>query len=283
MKNHFTNKKEENLNDFQGLNSFQSIQRDFGLDKGFKSKKDLNIINISNVSGGYIAANNHVFDNIPNTVITRRILTESIKGTPMIRVGNGDLGLMVVAGVHGNELPPQIAAIHLIHKLYKLSLNNKLDGTVYIIPFSIPKSTMLNSRWFNGADLNRTTNVEGSLTNIIFKKIKELKLSSIGDFHSTAINSVPGKEGIFCTMRPSPESFHIGKYIADYTESEVLCYDNAGSAYKGALEDECNLEGIPSVTSEVLCPNGTADKISYERSLEQMESYLSYFKIISND
>jgi predicted deacylase len=103
------------------------------------------------------------------------------------------------------------------------------------------------------------------------------------DFHSTAINSMPGKEGIFCTMKPSPESFQIGKYIADYTKSEVLFYDRAGNAYKGALEDECNMALIPAVTCEVLSANGIAEKTSHERSLKQMGCYLSYFDIISND
>ncbi|MEA4956402.1 hypothetical protein SDC9_17879 [bioreactor metagenome] len=190
---------------------------------------------------------------------------------------------MIISGIHGNELPPQIAAINLIHKLYELDKEDKIFGTVYIIPFSSPKSTMVNSRWFDGVDLNRATCVDGSITNNILSKIKKLNLNSVGDFHSTSINSMPGKEGIFCTMEPSPESFQIAKYIADSTNSEVLFYKNAGNVYQGALEDECNIALIPAVTCEVLSPNGLAEKEAFEHSIDQMEHYLSYFGIISLD
>ena len=190
---------------------------------------------------------------------------------------------MVIAGIHGNEIPSQIAAINLIHKLVDIDKKDRINGTVYVIPFSAPKSTMVNSRFFNGVDLNRVVSLKDSLSNHILNKIKELKIKSVGDFHSTAPNSIPGKEGIFCTMKPSPESFQLGKYIANTIKTELLFYNNAGTAYQGTIEDECNMIGIPAVTCEVLSPNGIADKLTYERSLEQMVSYLSYFGIISSD
>lgn len=242
----------------------------------------MDITHISDTSGGYIAANCHIFDNIPKTSISREILKEAIKGTPLVRVGSTSPKVMVIGGMHGNELPPQIATVHLIHKLVDLDKNGELNGTVYVVPFSAPKSTMVNSRLFNGVDLNRVTSVEGSISNNILAKIKKLRVKSVGDFHSTAPNSMPGKEGIFCTMKPSPESFHLGKYIADSIMSELLFYNQAGNAYQGAIEDECNMIGIPAVTCEVLSYNGMADKNTFKRSLEQINSYLSYFDIISN-
>ena len=60
----------------------------------------------------------------------------------------------------------------------------------------------------------------------------------------------------------------------------ILNYTNAGESFKGALEDECNLNGIPAVTCEVLSPIGVADLKSSERSLTQMFSFLKYFKIL---
>jgi len=243
----------------------------------------LDISLISPISKGYISANFHIFDNIPNTSISKKILNEAIYGTPLVKIGDTAPKVMVISGIHGNEIPPQIATIHLIHKLINLHKRDKLCGSVYVIPFSAPKSTMINSRFFNGVDLNRASALEGSITNKILAKIRELKIKSVGDFHSTAPNSIPGREGIFCTMKPSPESYHIGKYISDSIESELLFYNEAGNAYKGAIEDECNMLKIPAVTCEVLSPNGIADKVSYKRSLEQMESYLTYFGIISED
>ena len=241
-----------------------------------EKKLDLNVIHISQKSGGYIAANQEVFDNIPNTIISRKILREATKGTPLIKFGDGGPCVMIVSGIHGNELPPQIASLILINELQNMQLN----GTVYVIPFSAPKATMYNSRWFDSDDLNRVSNIDGSLSNSIMKKIKELDIISVGDFHSTAPNSNPGKEGIFCTMKPSPESFLIGKYISDNTHCEALSYDHAGNAYQGAIEDECNILNVPAVTCEVLCPNGLINEEAYKKSLKQMKYFLSYFDII---
>lgn len=75
------------------------------------------IIHISRSSGGYIAANPNVFDNIPHTSFSREILKESIKGTPLIKFAFSSPRVMIIAGIHGNEIPPQIAAINLINKL----------------------------------------------------------------------------------------------------------------------------------------------------------------------
>lgn len=278
-------KNKDSSNEIQDIfesRTDQIDQREFESLNNSENLVDLGINHISHLSGGYIAANYNVFDNIPNTSISREILKKSIKGTPIIKLGSSSPKVMVIAGIHGNELPPQIAAMHLIHKLFGLDKEGNLNGTVYVVPFSAPKSTMINSRWFDGVDLNRVSTVEGSVSNSILNKIKELKIKSVGDFHSTALNSMPGKEGIFCAMKPSPESFHIAKYIADSIKSELLFYDQAGNAYQGAVEDECNIMGIPAVTCEVLSPNGVAETSTYKRSLEQMESYLSYFGIISN-
>ena len=132
----------------------------------------------------------------------------------MVKIGNGNPKIMIVAGVHGNELAPQIAALNLIEEIYDLNLESKkensnksFNGTVYVIPFASPKSTMDNSRYFDGIDLNRSSHLPHTITNLILKKAKKLEVSAIGDFHSSAPNSNPGKEGIFCTKVPCSKSY----------------------------------------------------------------------------
>ena len=61
--------------------------------------------------------------------------------------------------------------------------------------------------------------------------------------------------------------------------SEIISFDYAGSSYKGAIEDVCNLKGIPAVTCEVVCPFANVAAGSVEKSLSQMKSFLSYFGI----
>lgn len=207
-------------------------------------------------SGGFVSANHYLFKYIPKTPLSRYVLKEALKGTSIFKFGSGDLKLMLVSGVHGNEIPPQVASLLLMEKLF----NSDLNETVYIIPFTAPKSSMQNIRWFNNDDLNRSSAIYGTLTNTILKKAQELKIDSLADFHSTSINSNPGKEGVFCSLKPVCKSYEIGEYISHKLGSEIISFNMAGSSFKGALEDECNLSGISAVTCEVLSPQGYAEK-----------------------
>jgi predicted deacylase len=240
------------------------------------NKNNLELEIISKESGGFISANRNIFNNIELSDNSKFILNQAIKGTPMIKIGDSYPNLMLVAGVHGNELAPQISALKLIDKIFDAELN----GTIYIIPFASPKSTMDNSRYFDGIDLNRSTHLPNSITNIILKKAKELNVSAIGDFHSSAPNSNPGKEGVFCTQKPCDASFFIADYISKKVGSEKIIYPVAGIPFKGALEDEANLSQIPSVTCEVLSAIGYANERICERSYLQMIAFLEYFGMI---
>ena len=168
------------------------------------NKNNLELEIISSGSGGFISANNNIFNCINLSDNSKFIINQAIKGTSMLKIGNGSTKVMLVAGVHGNELAPQIAALNLIEHICDLDLNGKLNGTVYAIPFASPKSTMENSRYLDGIDLNRSAHLPHTVTNIILKKAKDLEVSAIGDFHSSAPNSNPGKEGIFSTALNYP-------------------------------------------------------------------------------
>ncbi len=238
----------------------------------------LDLKHISHETGGFISANKNIFNNINLTKNAKYILEESIKGTPIIKIGNNYPKVMIVAGIHGNELAPQISALNLIDQIYDLNLL----GTVYIIPFACPKASMMNSRYFDGGDLNRLAHKEGSISNLILKKAKELEVEAIGDFHSTAPNSNPGKEGVFCSEVPTMGSFNMAEFISKVTGSEKIVYQSAGIPFKGALEDESNLEGIPAVTCEVLSAIGYANERICNRSILQMKSFLQYFGLFDN-
>ena len=240
------------------------------------NKNNLELEIISHESGGFISANRNIFNNIDLSANSKFILNQAIKGTPMVKIGEGFPTVMLVAGVHGNELAPQIAALKLIDSIFNLELN----GTVYIVPFASPKSTMDNSRYFDGIDLNRSTHLPHSITNLILKKAKELNVSAIGDFHSSAPNSNPGKEGVFCTQNPCSNSFLIADFISKKVGSEKIIYPMAGIPFKGALEDESNLGQIPAVTCEVLSAIGYSNEKICKRSYMQMIAFLEYFDII---
>lgn len=234
---------------------------------------DVEMTYVSFLSRGYISKNKNLFEKIELTPFTRFVLQSTTYGTPIFKFGNSGKKILVLSGIHGNELAPQLACLSLLNELIGSDLNN----TVYVIPFASPKSTMNNERTFNSLDLNRSAHITNSLSNMIIQAVSELKIKFVGDFHSTAYNSNPGVESVFSSKNPSPESYLMAEYISEEVGSEVISFDVAGSSYKGAIEDVCNLRGIPAVTCEVVSPFASVGKGSFEKSLEQMKSFLTYF------
>ena len=234
---------------------------------------NLEMAYISDFSGGYISRNNHIMKNLELNRLTQFILEKCVYGTPIFKLGNGNNKILVLSGIHGNELPSQIANLKLMNSLVGRSINH----TLYFIPFASPKSSMNNERTLNGMDLNRSAHIKNSLSSLIVDAINDLNINFVGDFHSTAYNANPGIESIFSSKSPSPESFLIANYISRDVGSDVISFDFAGSSYKGAIEDVCNLKGIPAITGEVLCPFASAGEGTVERSFAQMKSFLDYF------
>ncbi len=230
---------------------------------------------ISNLSGGFVSKNTHIFNEIELNPLNKFILEKSVYGTPIFKLGDGGKKILILSGIHGNELPSQIANVRLLNEL----ANKEISDTIFFIPFAAPKASMENRRFFNSLDLNRAAHIENSLSNVIIKKIMELDIDFVGDFHSTAYNSNPGVESIFSTKSPTPESFLIANYIAHDIRCKIISLDFAGASYKGAVEDVCNIKGIPAITGEVLSPFSNVADGSVERSLLQMKSFLSYFGI----
>ncbi len=237
-------------------------------------KDDITIL--SKETRGRIDINENLMAYVPNGDTCTRLIKAARYGTPMIKIGDISPKIMLMSGVHGNELPPQIAGLWLAEELRKKDIN----GTVYIIPFALPDATMNNSRRFKGFDMNRSASKEDSASNRILKATDTLRVISIADFHATKPRSNPGIESVFCSKKPCPESFRIAKYITSATSSKVICHKNAGSLYRGAIEDECNLKGTAAVTCEVVSENCEVKPGSPERSYLQMVSYLKYFGMI---
>ena len=236
---------------------------------------DLEMSYVSNLSRGFISRNKNLLDELSLNPFTQFILEKSVYGVPIFRLGDGGSKILILSGIHGNELPPQIASIRLLTEMLDKDFNN----TLFFIPFASPKSTMFNERKFNSIDLNRSAHIKNSLSNQIIQAIEELEIDFVGDFHTTSFNSNPGFESIFSSKSPSSESFLIANYISKSVGSDIISFDYAGSSYKGAIEDVCNLKGIPAVTCEVLCPFAHVASGTVEKSLSQMRAFLSYFGV----
>jgi predicted deacylase len=182
---------------------------------------------------------------------------------------------MVLAGVHGNELPPQIAAVRLISRLTV----EDLSVTVHVIPFAIPLSTEYGTRSWKGQDPNRTANLFGTPTNNILSASKKNNVKYLGDFHSTRPGGYPGELSVLCSEMPCLLSFQMANFIEKETKSTLMSFTKAGSMFPGALEDVFNLAGIPAVTGEAMSPHGTVIPGSVAASLEQMDAFLKFHKV----
>ena len=227
--------------------------------------------------GADITQNHVLMSYIEESIFSNFIIRMVKESLPLFKFGEGNPKLGIVSGVHGNELPPQIASIVLIEKLIETP---KINGTIYLVPFASPAATMNNVRRLNHRDMNRSAHIGGSTTNIILNSFLDNHVEFVADFHSTALLSNPGCESVFCSKKPNLKSEEIASFITKVSESKLISYDNAGASYSGALEDELNIKGIPSVTCEVVSENSTISKGSIERSMLQMNAFLRFFNIV---
>lgn len=228
-------------------------------------------------SGADVKKNKRIKKNIPNSSLVRKVVKAAKKGTPLIKfVGGKGKKVFITAGVHGNELSSQVAAMRLIKYLE----NHPINGTVYVMPFMNPKGTAKNVRDYNGVHLNQKANVKGTISYKTVKLITKTKCDAYGDFHCTRPGGKPGKDCAMGTYNPTPQSAVMAKYIAKKCNAKCIVYKKAGSEYPGALEDVVSMKGIPAVTCEVITPHGKIAKGTPAKSLSLMKALLSFNKLI---
>ncbi len=245
----------------------------------------LNLINndtfelklLSENYGADITKNKVLMTYFNESIFFNFIIRTVKEALPLFKFGEGNPKVAIVSGVHGNELPPQIAAMFLIEKLFEMP---KINGTIYVVPFASPLATKENVRRLKNRDMNRSAHIAGSTTNIIVNAFVDYGIDFVADFHSTALLSNPGYESVFCSINPNLKSKEIANFITESTGSKLISYENAGSSYSGALEDELNIMGIPAVTCEVVSENGAVSRGSINRSRIQMDAFLKLFNII---
>ncbi len=87
----------------------------------FLDKNSVNIDYINSENGADVNKNNVLRSNLiihNHSNLSLAMIDSAKNGTPVIQFGNGEEPVtFIVAGVHGNQLPPQIAAIQLIDYL----------------------------------------------------------------------------------------------------------------------------------------------------------------------
>lgn len=204
-------------------------------------------------------------------------ISKTREGSIVFTTGKGRYNLMLVGGVHGNELSSQVALLKLMDAL--INEKYKVKCRLHIVPFLIPISTMLNSREYDCLDMNRNAHV-GGITKKVVDYAVDNDITALCDCHTTDPNNKPGFASVFCSARPLIQSVRIAKQICADTSSKILPISQAGSVLSGAVEDECNLRGIPAVTCEAVEKSGQITEAGVDFSYAHVLSFLNYFGVI---
>ena len=215
-------------------------------------------------------------DNMPDNAVVKKAVEVTKKGIPllMFKGGPGKVVFMT-AGVHGNELSSQVAAMKMIAYLSK----TPVKGTIYIIPFVNLKAISKKVR-YTDKDFNRIADKSGTIPNKIVKLVVKYKCDAYGDFHTTKPGGVPGKNIVMGSKGPATKSADLTKYIAKNTKVSKKIYNYAGEVYPGALSDNVNNYGIPAVICEVALPHNTVTKKTVTLSYNMMKYFLKFSSVI---
>ncbi|WP_409200961.1 zinc-ribbon domain-containing protein [Methanobrevibacter sp. DSM 116169] len=220
---------------------------------------------------GNIYNNPALASNIPDSDNVGQMINLAGSGIPVFKIGDGTPPVtLIVAGVHGDQLSSQVASMQIIDYLS----GRKISGTVYVIPFASPSAVAANTKLSNGINLNTVADEPGTISNDILNFAKINNVSALGDFHGTEPGKNPGKTTIMCSQAPCYESYLLATEMNSYINQDTMTYMVAGISYDGAIEDEANIQGIPSVTPLVLSNHGQVNDVSVQESLLQMLAIL---------
>lgn len=214
--------------------------------------------------------------NMPNNKWVKKAVEATKKGNPLLKFegGKGKV-VFLTAGVHGNELSSQVAAM----KMIKYLSDNPIKGTVYIIPFVNLKAISKKVR-HTGVDYNRVAHKSGTISNKIVKLVVKYKCDAYGDFHTTQPGGAPGQNIVMGSKTPAKKCASLTKYIAKNAKVNKRIYKYAGEQYPGALADNVNKKGIPSVICEVVLPHNTLTTKSVKTSYNMMKCLLKFNSVI---
>ena len=214
--------------------------------------------------------------NMPNNVWFKKAVAATKKGIPLLKFkGGSGKTVFITAGVHGNELSSQVAAM----KLIKYMTDNPIKGTVYIMPFVNVKAISQKVR-YTDYDFNRAAGKTGTVPNKIVKLVVKYKCDSYGDFHTTQPYGIPGKNVVMGSKTPNLISYKTTNFIAKQCNVNKIVYSYAGKVYPGAIADNVNNKGIASVLCEVMLPHNTVTAKTVSLSLPMMNSLLKYNSVI---
>ena len=215
-------------------------------------------------------------NSMPNNVWVKKAVDATKKGIPLLKFSGGSgKVIFITAGVHGNELSSQVAAM----KLIKYLTDTPIKGTVYVVPFVNIKAISHKVR-YTDMDYNRVASKSGTISNKIVNLVVKYGCDYYGDFHTTQPGGIPGKDVVMGSKTPNLKSYKLTNFIVKKCNVNKIVYDYAGQKYPGAIADNVNNRGIPAVLCEVKLPHNTLTTRTVNLSLSMMKALLNFAKVI---
>jgi hypothetical protein len=193
--------------------------------------------------GGDILKNPEIKDNIPMTSLFRQIADMSKNGRVIVELGEGNGPVsMIIACIHSNEEEASIATMRYLEEIK----NQKIKGKLYVVPFALPQTMQINSRYYtyNGTsyDPNRTANYTGSPGYNLIQLAKKKNVSMIFDCHSGGGVS---KSGLIFYKYDAETKLY------NYIHLKSKCTGQKIGGIVGSLRKEANNKNIGCITLEV--------------------------------
>jgi predicted deacylase len=209
--------------------------------------------------GGDVLKNFKISKNMPKSTLSKKIVSMVKKGSVILKFGNDNGSkILVCAGIHGDESAANLATLKFLETIK----DKKIEGTIYVIPFIIPKSTSINKRsWYNpykkyNVDPNRCANVPGTPGYKIVQFAKENNISYIIDVHSGG-GLTNYKNGLVIGNKPRyGEEINWLKYIKKTTNSKIA-YSILDKEY---MRCYAKINNINTITLEVERDKGSISK-----------------------
>ena len=227
--------------------------------------------------GGNVLKNSKISKNMPKSTLSQKIVSMAKKGSVILKFGNGKgKKIVLCAGIHGNENAANIAALKFIETIK----NKKIKGTIYVIPFIIPKDTAINNRTYHSpqkgyVDPNRISNVPGSPGYKIIQFAKKNNIKFLIDIH-TGGDLANHKNGhVFANKKPT--SIEETKWLK-YIEKNMKPSIKKDTAPKGYIRGYSKANNINVVTFEVERDKGS---VSHWANVEykMLINACKYFKL----
>lgn len=244
-----------------------SVSSCYSTDYNVDSNNSPSVIILDRNVHGNVIKNTYINKYMPKTNFNRNLMNKLKKGSVVYRFGNGSgKKVLICAGMHGNEPQGPLAVL----KFMSFLKGKHINGTIYIIPFAIPRTTGLNTRNYRGYDPNRKVSVKGSPANKILKFALANDIDYIMDIH--AANGVESSGLIFYRNQ-------FEKSWASYVKKRVKC-NIRFQRTPGSLRMAASSKKINTITIEVNRKYSSNKAIYTElRMIKYSSQYLGLLKI----